>query len=93
MSATLVDGLDSSSGEGKGNRLFEFGYVDAFLLEIRVSPSGTGGGEDVSTSPVGVAASYPRALLCNWAFLRHIGDTLHYKSPMYKGLITAIVDT
>lgn len=77
MSAVLVDGFNSTGGEGKGNGFLELGDVDALLLQVGVLALGAGRVELGSTGPVGVSASYLRALLCNWAFLCHCSNTLH----------------
>lgn len=71
MGATLVDGFDSSSGEGKGNCFLEFGYVDTFLLQVRILALHTCRVELGSTSPVGVTPTHLGTFVCNWAFLSH----------------------
>ena len=58
MSATLVDGLDSASGESEGDRLLEFWYVNTLLLQVGVLPHHASRVELGGTSPVGVASTH-----------------------------------
>lgn len=58
MSATLVDGFDTASGDGKSDGLLEFRHVDPLLLHIGVATTHTSRVELGSTSPVGVASTH-----------------------------------
>ena len=63
MGTVLLNRLDSASGEGEGEGLFEFGDVDALLLQVGIAAAHAARVEFGSTSPVGVASTHLRALL------------------------------
>lgn len=77
MGATFVDGFDGTSRESESNGFLEFGYVDALFLQVGVLALSTCGVELGSTSAIRVTSTLLRTFICNWAFLSHIGDTLH----------------
>lgn len=77
MSATLVDGFYSASGEGKGYCLLEFWHIDTLLLEVGVLTHHTCGVKLGSTSSVGVASAHDRTLFVYWTNSCHSG---HYSN-------------
>ena len=57
MSTALVYGLDSFGRKDESDGFFELGYIDAFLLEVRILAHHTRWVKLGSTSSVGVAST------------------------------------
>ena len=84
MSAALLDGFDSSSGESEGESLLQLWHVDALLLQVGILPDLAGRVELGSTSSVGEASTHNGPLLIYWAYLSHSGQYSNIKGGACK---------